>query len=127
MSVMLLGDGIFDLLTTAATHAGIVTADEAPRFAAALRQANLTAFLARHFDDPDALDDWDELEEDERDEELAEVVAWRNAYTHTPIAPEHLTHDAIHDAIETWRYQVAGSIDPTSTAWTTITTLADHT
>jgi hypothetical protein len=127
MSVMLLHGALFDLLTTAAVRADLVAADEAPGFATALRDANLTAFLARHFDDPYALDDWDQLEDDERDDQLAKVVAWRDDYTYLPIEPEHLTPDNIHDAIETWRYQVAGAINRTGIPWMTLKALAERT
>jgi hypothetical protein len=126
VSVMLLGDGLFDLLVSAAVHANLTTPAEAPDLARALREANLRAFLDRHFDDPDALDDWDDLDEDERDDELADVVAWRDSYTHTPVPDADLTPAAVADAIETWHYQAGTRTTSTAQPWALLRQLAER-
>lgn len=111
MSTMLLGTDLTDLLVTAAVHAGIVTADEAPALGTALVHENSEAYLWAYFDGPEAIEDWDDLDEDEQDdEELAEIVALRRGYTYRP-APDALAVDTavIRQALATWCYQATAA------------------
>lgn len=104
MSVLLVSYGAIDCLAAAAVDHGV--ADDARAVAALLLGANQDSFLVRNFDDAHALDDWDDLEDDERDEELGEVVEWRDGYTFADAPAEAREPSVVLDALGYWSYQV---------------------
>jgi hypothetical protein len=109
MSVMVLSSDHVDYLTTAAVQASVIAPADAATLATALLRENIDAYLWAYFDGPDVLDGWDDLEDDERDEELAELVTLRDTYTYTPVPAAAIDPARTIQAIETWQYQVNGA------------------
>jgi len=104
--MMLVGTDHTDYLVSAAVQAGLVSAEQASALGAALVRENVEAYLWTYFDGPDALDGWDELEDDEKDDELAVLVAWRDGYVYTSVPSDLLSPAQTAQAIDAWRYQV---------------------
>lgn len=107
MSTMLLAADFHSQLATAAAHYGIVPESEAQELGATLNRENATAYLWAYFDGPEAIEDWDDLDEDEQDdEELAEVVEALRRYAYRPGSDAWVAdRAAVAEAARMWCYQ----------------------
>ncbi|WP_421733101.1 hypothetical protein [Cellulomonas sp.] len=107
MSVMILGSEHANYLATAAVALDVIPAHQGSSLARALLQENVDAYLTRYWDGPGTFSDWEELDEDEKDDELLQIrqMLDRHEFVRTP--EDRLTAPGINTAIERWQYQVS--------------------
>ncbi|WP_309134047.1 hypothetical protein [Cellulomonas sp.] len=109
MSVTILGSAHANLLATAASRTGIIVPHDAAALSRTLLEENIDAYLARYWDGPSTYDDWDELDEDEKDGELVDILAIRANHQYAPAPEAHRTPDNIRPAVERWQYQATAN------------------
>lgn len=126
MSVMILGGAHANRLAAAAAQFGVVGPEQAPELAHVLLAENIDAYLLAYWEGPSTFDDWDELDEDERDDELVQIRAMQLEHRYDPSTVHPQTPAAIREAVESWQYQV-GVIDDREhlSGWQTMTRLLD--
>jgi len=126
MSVMILGTAHANLLATASAHYGVIPPEQAADLSRTLLDVNIDAFLLAYWDGPATFEDWDDLEDDEKDTELVQIHTLRTQHHYTPTPPEQLTADEVRQAVQRWQYQVAITDDHDDVpGWRTMTRLLD--
>jgi hypothetical protein len=106
MSLMILGSIHANYLATAAAAFGAIDAQEAAELAQTLLTENIDAYLLAYWDGPGTFDDWDKLDEDEKDSELVQIHRSRTEHQYRPAAGD-LAPERVRAAIQRWQYQVS--------------------
>ncbi len=110
LGVILVGSDHIDYLVTAAVHAGVVPAAKARALGKALVRENTESCLWDSFGGPGAVESWEDLDEEERDdEELAAIMGWRAGYTYRPVDLGLLDPAQTARMLACWRYQATAA------------------